>query len=229
MTRMKKLLRFSTGYAPLSCICAASLALTGCATKGRMESGASPSAKVVSMKGGARYVTGGKAWHMVKVGDTIKQGVVIQTADKSEVGLVLNDGLRSQPRGSQQNTLRLYENSLLAIDKLAREQSGTNVTTDTQLNLRGGRMYGTVPTLRGASRYEVQLPNGVAGTRGATFEMSAEGVVRTISGSVVLAYVRPDRTVETQLVAGLQQFDARSQQLTPGLEPTHAPLTAGSP
>ena len=38
---------------------------------------------------------------------------------------------------------------------------------------------------------------------------------RCSSGSVVLAYVGPDGTVVTQVIMGLQEFDARTGVLTP--------------
>ena len=61
----------------------------------------------------------------------------------------------------------------------------------------------------------MKIPNGVAGIRGTVYDISAEGVVKVLSGSVVLAYVGPDGTVVTQVIMGLQQFDARTGTLTP--------------
>jgi hypothetical protein len=65
-----------------------------------------------------------------------------------------------------------------------------------------------------ASKYEVKIPNGVAGIRGCVWDISAEGLVKVFSGSVVLAYVGPDGTVVTQAIMGLQQFDARTGVLS---------------
>jgi hypothetical protein len=72
-----------------------------------------------------------------------------------------------------------------------------------------------VKKMSAASKYEVKIPNGVAGIRGTVYDISAEGVVKVLSGSVVLAYVGPDGTVVTQLIMGLQEFDAPSNTLKP--------------
>jgi hypothetical protein len=67
-----------------------------------------------------------------------------------------------------------------------------------------------------ASKYEVKLPNGVAGIRGTFFDIFAEGIVKVRIGSVVLAWVDPKTgNVVTQVVSGGQMYDARSGQVTP--------------
>ncbi len=183
-------------------------------------------AKVVRLTGAARYATGSNAGKLLKVGDIIKPGSVIQTADKSRVDLVLGDGsapvaspapgegLSYQP-SVEQNLVRMWENTLLGIDKLSVTQTGADEVSDTQLDLKAGHIFGMVKKLSAASKYEVKIPNGVAGIRGTVFDISAEGVVKVLSGSVVLAYVGPDGTVVTQVIMGLQQFDAPSNALKP--------------
>src|SRR4051812_3929242 len=61
-------------------------------------------AKVVRMKGHARFTTGDNVWQPVKVGDVFKQGTVVQTDNKngSYVDLVLGDG--TAPVGSMYST-----------------------------------------------------------------------------------------------------------------------------
>jgi hypothetical protein len=66
-----------------------------------------------------------------------------------------------------------------------------------------------------ASKYEVKIPNGVAGIRGTVFDISAEGVIKILSGSAVLAFVGPNGAVVTQVINGLQQFDIRTGALSP--------------
>jgi len=171
-------------------------------------------ATVVRLKGAARYATGSKAGQLLKVGDTIQPGSVIQTADKSRVDLVLGEaasaasqrgtpgageGLSYQPT-VEQNVIRLWENTLLGIDKLTMTQTGADQVSDTQLDLKAGHIFGMVKKMSAASKYEVKIPNGVAGIRGTVYDISAEGVVKVLSGSVVLAYVGPDGTVVTQVI-----------------------------
>jgi hypothetical protein len=59
----------------------------------------------------------------------------------------------------------------------------------------------------------------VAGVRGTVYDISAEGLVKVLSGSVVLAYVAPDGTVTTQVIMGLQEFDAPKNTLRPLPDP----------
>ena len=61
----------------------------------------------------------------------------------------------------------------------------------------------------------MKIPNGVAGIRGTIYDISADGVVRVLVGSSVIAYVGPDGTLVTQVVMGGQQFDARTGQISP--------------
>ena len=188
-------------------------------------------AKVVRVKGGARYTTGNNVWLPLKPGAILKPGTVIQTADDgSLVDLALGDGdvpiasprpviadatSRSYAPTSEQNMVRLFENSVLAIDKLTSVETGADMVTETQLDLQRGRLFGNVKKMSGASKYEVKLPNGVAGIRGTIYTLNAQGVVQVLVGSVVIAYAGADGNVVTQVVMGGQQFDARTGQISP--------------
>ncbi len=193
-------------------------------------------AKVVRIKGSARYSTGNNVWLPLKVGASLKPGTIIQTAKTDAyVDLVLGgsdipmpspvsaasasaksgaSGLSYQP-SSEQNVVRILEDSALAIDKLMLTQTGADVVSETQLDLQRGKILGNVKKMSAASKYEVKIPNGVAGIRGTVYYISADGVVKVFVGSVVLAYVGPDGTVVTQVVMGGQQFDAKTGQITP--------------
>ncbi len=192
-------------------------------------------AKVVRIKGSARYSTGNNVWVPVKLGSVLKPGTVIQTGLErgAFVDLVLGDGeapiagvsgagggggagdsMFYQPN-SEQNIVRVTGNSILAIDKLTSMETGADVVTETQLDLRAGKIFGNVKKMSAASKYEVKIPNGVAGIRGTIYQISADGVVQVLVGSVVIAFVGPDGTVVTQVVMGGQQFDARTGQITP--------------
>jgi hypothetical protein len=183
-------------------------------------------AKVVRLKGSARYAAGPNSGQLLKVGDIVHPGAVIQTAAKSSVDLILGDGsapvtrpvpgdmLSYQP-AAEQNMVRLWENTLMGVDKLTFTETGSDVVTDTQLDLKAGHIFGMVKKMSAASKYEVKIPIGVAGIRGTTYDISAEGLVKVLVGSVVLAYVGPDGTVVTQVIMGSQQFDARTGVLIP--------------
>ena len=70
----------------------------------------------------------------------------------------------------------MWENTLLGIDKLTVTQTGADVVTETQLDLKAGHIFGMVKKMSAASKYEVKIPNGVAGIRGTVYDISAEGV-----------------------------------------------------
>lgn len=191
-------------------------------------------AKVVRIKGAARYSTGNNIWLTLHQGDALKAGTVIQTASESVVDLLIgaeSDIAKPSPivrrfttgvsPDTQQNIIRLRENTVLALDKLSSEQTGADVVTDTQLDLRAGRIFGNVKKLSAASRYEVKLPNGVAGIRGTLFDLSANGVLTVFFGSVVISYYDTAGTLVTKVVTAGWVLDLNTGTLTP--------LPAGAP
>jgi hypothetical protein len=195
-------------------------------------------ATVVRIKGPARYTTGNNVWQPLKVGVVVKSGTIVQTSTQkgSFVDLVLGGGTASVPQpavlkpsipssmassmayqpSSEQNVVRVWENSALGIDKLASQQTGLEEVTDTQLDLKTGHITASVKKMSAASKYEVKLPSGVAGIRGTLTDLFAEGIVKVRVGSVVLAWVDPKTgNVATQVVSGGQSYDARTGQLSP--------------
>ena len=187
-------------------------------------------AKVVRKKGIARFTMGNNVWLPLEVGAVLKPGTLIQTSDKpgSYVDLVLGEGetapiarptrpsdSRSYTPNADQNIVRLFENTMLQIDKLSSMETGADTVSETQLDLQRGKIFGNVKKMSAASRYEVKLPNGVAGIRGTIYTLTAAGVVQVLVGSVVIAYIGADGNPVTQPVMGGQQFDARTGQITP--------------
>ncbi len=217
------------------------------------------SATVVRIKGSARYTAGDNQWRPLKVGDVLRAGSVVQTDRDAGtyVDLVLGDGhgvvaannngsssafsppsvggRASYQPASQQNSVRVFENSVLGIDKMTAMETGADRVTDTQLDLKAGHILGNVKKMPAASRYEVKLPNGVAGIRGTCFDLYADGGVRVASGSVVLSTVDAQGNVQTRVVMGGQEYSPRTGQVTPisadvlqQLNGTGAALTAGA-
>jgi hypothetical protein len=192
-------------------------------------------AKVVRIKGSARYTTGNNVWQPLSVGAVVKPGTLIQTSSEkgAYLDLVLGDGeapvpvtrgvaasaassdSRSYTPNVEQNIVRLFENTILQVDKLGSMETGADTISETQLDLQRGRIFGNVKKMSAASKYEVKLPNGVAGIRGTIYNLSASGMVQVVVGSVVIAYVGADGNVVTQVVMGGQQFDAKTGQIAP--------------
>jgi len=173
--------------------CALALAMVSSATAQSVTQG---KARVVRIGGHARFTTGNNVWQPLHVGDVVKAGTVIQTENKEGafVDLVLGDGSGSLGMASadsgaasaasitpiayrpsaEQNVVRIWQNSALGIDKLTSTDTGADVVSETQLDLRTGRVMGTVKKMNAASKYEIKLPNGVAGIRGTFYDITAD-------------------------------------------------------
>lgn len=184
-------------------------------------------AKVVRIKGDAQYSTANNTWQKLKVGDLLSAGTIIQTGGNgARVDLVLGDKnaaasekkwgnvIAYQPE-VEQDFVRVHENAVLVLDKLQVADTGAEKIRETSLDLRAGKIFGMVRKLSASSKYEVKVPNGVAGIKGTIYMISAEGVLTVFKGSVVIAY--PDGTgkIVTQVVMAGQQYDIRTGQFTP--------------
>jgi hypothetical protein len=177
-------------------------------------------ATVVRIQGEARYSIGDNVWHPLVAGKILGAGAVIQTAVDSKVDLVLGEvpiqvaypnsafptwaflSSAADPnvRGYvvynakvRQNVIRMYGNSVLAIDKLNFSDTGADVVGDTELDLRAGEIFGRVKKLSAMSEFEVKIPNGIAGIRGTSFYVNADtGTVTVTSGGpVTISYSIP--------------------------------------
>lgn len=155
-------------------------------------------AVVRAVRGSADYSDGSGSWLPLKVGRVLKPGAIIRTSADSQVDLFL-----------EQNgpVVRVTESTQLAIERLSYENTGVESVIDTGLDLRSGRILGNVKKMAEASKYEVKTPNGVAGIRGTEYDISADGKVTVLDGSVVVVYVKADGTVITQVVNPGQTFD----------------------
>ena len=196
--------------------------------------------QVVQVKGQARYATDNKTWHTLKQGDILLPGVVIQTATHSTVDIQLVD--RDTTTGAVQpvnkagsasaftppasgliyvtdeakfNIVRIFESSVLAVDKLIVERTSVDEVAETQLDLRAGHIMGNVKKLSAASKYEIKIPNGVAGIRGSFYEFWASGLLKMLSGSSILALVGSDGVVNTWLVNALHGFNPADSAIYP--------------
>ena len=184
--------------------------------------------KVIHIKGDARYMSAGNTtWLPLKIGAVLKPGSVIQTAVGSHVDLVLNNpnatvasgsGVRQvmyfQPK-AQHDAIRIFESSVLGIEKLSVTHTGVETITETELDLKAGRIFGSVKKMSEGSKYEVKIPNGVAGIRGTFYFLSAEAIFRILSGSGVLSYVRENDEAEVHVVPAGSECDGRTGRVTP--------------
>jgi hypothetical protein len=214
--------------------CAITLMVVSVMGQGAIEG----AARVVRIHGAARSSSGNFIWQPIKVGDVLHPGTVIQTSAEpgSYVDLVLGDGKAPLPQAgvyhpsisssfgsgatsfqpsSEQNTVRLWSDGALGLDKLTTLQTGADRVTETQLDVKHGRITGNVKKLSAASKYEVKFANGVAGVRGTIFDIQAAGIVKVYVGSLVIAWVDPKtQNVVTQTVVGGQTYDVPNNQVS---------------
>jgi hypothetical protein len=193
-------------------------------------------ATIVRVEGQARYSPGDNVWHPLVVGQTLGPGNVIQTAADSKVDIVLGNkianritpgpdkvgpaadsnvrGMISYKAESAQNVIRMESDTVLAIDKLSVANMGVDAVSDTELDLRQGTIFGRVKKISAASQYLIKTPNGIAGVRGTSFILSANGAITVIDGGpVVISEVINGQTI-TQNVGAGEQFDPATGQVT---------------
>jgi hypothetical protein len=183
---MKEPQKCSAWLIPRLLICAALLLAAGCATEVPIGDHGVPSAKVVRLKGAARYRTGSMAWQGLKVGDFVKPGTIIETAGKSRIDLVLGAEVSSCHSNAEQSLVRVWENSRLNIDKLIIQETGAGLVTKARLDLQAGHISGKAGKMSAAYIYEVQIPNAVASIRGAIYDIDADGVVNVHNGPEII-------------------------------------------
>jgi len=70
-----------------------------------------------------------------------------------------------------------------------------------------------VKKLNRGSRYEVKVPNAVAGIRGTVYKITAGGQVLVLSGAVEVGYRDADGNIVTQTVNQGQTFNASTGQV----------------
>lgn len=137
-------------------------------------------AEVRAVKGDATYMVGGAPAQPLKVGTVLPSGSTIKTGAGSVVDLFL---------GNSAGVIRVTENTTLGLDKLALTDTGAETVVEVQLNLPDGTILGNVSKLSAASKYEIKIPNGVAGIRGTRFRLSSTAYAVLLEGTMVMVYV----------------------------------------
>jgi hypothetical protein len=185
---MKKHGRFSM---VLACV------VVGAWVVSSMQAAEAGKAVVRSIRGKAQYLESGGQWLELKVGQVLKAGSTVRTASDSHADLFMDE---NGP------VVRLVENTTLGLDKLNYTTTGVDTIIETQLDLKSGRIIGIVRKMADQSKYEIKTPNGVAGIRGTEYDITATSVLRLVSGSMVMVYVKSDGTVITQVVNSNEMF-----------------------
>lgn len=138
-------------------------------------------------------------------GDFVSAGAIIETGANSSVDFIL------KYNGS---ALRLPANSRLQVNKLVKQEGGTDLFTETNLRLLSGSLIGSQRKLNGPSRLEIQFPNGIARIKGTEYIVRADGAVTVLSGVVSVNYNLPGNggSVRVTISAG-QSFNPATGQV----------------
>lgn len=194
-------------------------------------------ATIVRIQGEARYSLGDGNWHPLKVGKTLTAGAVVQTAHNAMVDMVLGKqiqmpqartvpdrisyapdplvrGLIDYKPSAEQNMVRLTEDTTLAIDKLTISDTGVDTVSDTELDLKEGKIFASVKKLSAASQYLIKIPNGIAGVRGTTFGLTSKGQCWCTRSSVMLSLIINGLPVTVVVDQG-NQFNPENSQIIP--------------
>ncbi len=175
-------------------------------------------ATAVRVEGDVTYSLGqGQPEYPLVAGKYLPPGSIIFTKDNGVCDLVLGKaidlpqakwsperislshdaavrGFVTYKPSADQNAIRMTPHSTLAIDKLTVVDTGSDSVSDTELDLKQGKIFASVRKLTGASQYLIKLPKGVAGVRGTLFSITAEGECacwESTGGGVILAVEMP--------------------------------------
>ena len=185
------------------------------AAQARAEDTVPLSAKVVRLKGVARFSVAGGPWQALKVGDLLKAGTLVQTAKtKATIDIQLGESA-----GTDASVIRLLEDTALEIRKLDAKSAGAERVVETELDLRAGQILGVVKKFKDGSTYQIMLPTGAAGirgdvadSRGTIYALKPSGALAVLTGKMAIA-VASENTV-AQIVAADQQFDPATGHVT---------------
>lgn len=203
----------------------AGLLLASSLAAARAEDATVFAGKVVRLAGGARWSSDCKNWQLLKAGDSLRSGAVVQTANGNatldihfgETGA--SAGRKPQPASSA-NLVRLYGETVLQINKLTSQGSGAARVEATELDLRAGRILGVLNRLPGASEFSVQFPAGIVGVQGnvgggqgASYVLKSSGELAVLAGTAVIALTKDNAAA--QAVTRDHRFDPATGQVTP--------------
>jgi hypothetical protein len=204
-------------------------------------------ATVVRVEGVVSYSLDNNAWFPLVPGKYLPPGSSIRTGHNGVVDIVLghavelpqatwaperiSPSLDSPVRGwisykptSEQNAVRLTPETILSIDKLTTTDTGADTVSDTEINLKKGKIYASVKKLSAASQYLVKTPTGIAGVRGTQFciALNEDGSIKTLEvynttgdDGLLLSVTFPGGTTKTWIINQGQSFDQSTGQLSP--------------
>jgi FecR protein len=217
-------------------ICGLVLAFTTGASAQDIKQGV---ATVVRIQGEASYTleSGPNAkWIPLVAGKIVQAGATIRTEPGAMVDVVLGKQIQmpqaqgfpnaigpapdSLVRGTvdfkpsvEQNVIRLSGGTTLKIDKLTVSDTGVDAVSDTELDLKHGKIFFSVKKLSTSSQYLIKIPNGIAGVRGTKGSIDEFGHCWALQHSVWLSMTGPDGLPITVEVTEGHGFNPQDGQI----------------
>jgi hypothetical protein len=154
-------------------------------------------ASVRKIIGSAQVKKNGGDWTKLNTNDKLGTGAMIKTEADSTVDLFLNNSV-----------VRIMQSTTVSLEKLMSENAGMEKVTQTALSVKEGRIMGNVKKLAAASKYEIKMPNGVAGIRGTDFDITVTPLggdkygitVTSIQGTIVGSAVNQQNVLVTAII-----------------------------
>lgn len=175
---------------------------------------------VVNLLTGAVTVIDGEKKSAARVGDVVRQGMIIETADNSFADIYFDD-----------SAVKILENSVVEISEL--ELNIREESEKTRFHVTKGKVFAKVARkLSKKDRFVVTTPTATAGVRGTEFLVAEElnkGLVATLNGTVAVTNeVSADKQVidvtggkevviEMDKLMTLQDLSAENRMLLEGI------------
>jgi hypothetical protein len=154
-------------------------ALAVCVSTASAQNTEKRMARVTSLAGEATYSSGSSEFRPLAVGTRLSDGDVVKTGTGSHVDIDLGDNV---------GVLQIVPRSTLGVQTLKITRTGAEPITETQLDLREGALFAKVNKLAKGSIYEIRTPKGIAGVRGTTLFLTADGQLTVGEGMAAIAY-----------------------------------------
>lgn len=139
-------------------------------------------ALIVSVTGQASYTDASGQFVPLKPDMKLDPGATIKTGANSSVVVFLTNN-KAQ--------FTVDASTTVTVNKLTATRTGADEVSETDLEVKDGKITGSVKKLSKASTFNVKTPVGVAGIRGTVFVIHANGVIHVTQGTVVILYVNP--------------------------------------
>jgi hypothetical protein len=187
-----------------------------------VHAGDSPAhtAKVIALKGSARYETNRRDWHALRLGDELSPPFVLHTAAKGSMADIRLGG--DEPNAA--STVRVFSNSVVSVIKLTSRGAGSAAVKEIELALISGQI---LLNLNSATETEVRLTGAKTPMRLISHRRAddPEGTVCLFKPSGALTVLTGSATVSTD-AAKSQAVKAGEQLRGETGEVTKLPLDA---